>query len=119
MKILRLALWVAILLGICGVYSLSAPIGELLGKTLEIHLKDGKIYQGLVIAETEDAIIIKGKLQNSPAGSKETVSEIQIPRAEIAEVRLGPRDAIRDMFFWLGIAAVISGLIIMIFWGFR
>lgn len=117
MKILRVALWVAILLGICGVYSLSAPIGEFLGKTLEIHLKDGKIYQGLVIAETEDAIIIKGKLRdNSGQGAG---SEIQIPRSEIAEVRLLPRDVIRDMLFWLGIAAVASGLIIMIFWGFR
>ncbi|MEO0190248.1 MAG: tetratricopeptide repeat protein [candidate division WOR-3 bacterium] len=36
----------------------------------------------------------------------------------IAEVRLLPQDVIRDMLFWLGIAAVISGLVILIFWSF-
>lgn len=116
--IVRLAMLLAVLLGVFAIYGLSTPIGELLGKTIEIRLKDGKTYQGLVIAETEDAIILKGRLREDSAGSKGPVSEIQIPRAEIAEVRLLPQDVIRDMLFWLGIAAVISGLVIMIFWGF-
>lgn len=111
----KVMVWLVILLGVVVTDSLSAPIGELIGKTLEIHLKDGKIYQGLVIAEAEDVIVIKGKLKES----QEAVSEIQIPRSEITEIRLLPRDVIRDMLFWLGVAAVISGLVVMIFWGFR
>lgn len=117
MRSIRLASLLAVLLGILGINGLSIPIGELLGKSLEVRLKDGKVYQGLVIAETEDTITLKGKLLENR--SKESVSEIQIPRAEIAEVRVLPRDVIRDMFFWLGVAAIISGLVIMIFWGFR
>jgi hypothetical protein len=104
MRPLKLILWTAILFSLLSWNAFSLQLGALLGKQVEVKLKDQSTVKGMVIAETEDAIFLKVD------GSKEPV---RVMRGDIMEVQLYTRN-ICSPIFWLGVILIAVGVTILI-----
>jgi hypothetical protein len=103
MRILSFTLWMAILASVLSWNAFSLQTGALLGKHVEVKLKDQSVVKGTVIAEAEDAIFLKVD------GRKE---EVRVMRADIAEIRM--REQYPSPAFWLGVIIVAVGLALVV-----
>lgn len=123
MKLAALAVLLALLVG-SSVSALSAPLGDLLGKNVKVTLQDGTTYQGLVTAETAEAIVLQVK--NQPGKKLPEITqkeggkpEVKVLRSDITEVRL-VRSGVTpistsNMLLWLAsvLVAVAATILIM------
>jgi len=103
MRLLKFTLWMAILASVLSWNAFSLQVGALLGKQVEVKLKDQSVVKGTVIAEAEDAIFLKVD------GRKE---EVRVMRADIAEIRL--RERYTSTAFWLGVIVIAAGLALVV-----
>lgn len=107
MRTLKLAVALVLFAAVVGGITWNAvglQVGALLGKSVEIKLKDQSIIKGTVVAETEEALLLK------VIDKKE---EVKVLRSEIVEVRI-ERGPLSTYALWIGVLIIISGLALII-----